>query len=333
MPPTDSFSTLPSPDDYDSPWKEALERYFPAFLEFFFPQSYAEINWEQGYEFLDKELQQVVRDAALGLRLADKLVRVWRKGGAETWVLIHIEVQGQEQAELAERMFVYNYRIYDRYRRPVASFAVLGDERATWRPREFGYNLWGSEMRLRFPTVKLLDFADPRERLQSSTNPFAVLTEAHVQAQATRGQPATRLSAKLSLVKSLYRRGYSREEILELFRFIDWLLALPEELEQAFDRDLETFEQEEKMPYITSIERRATQRGREEGVEQGYQRGQLEELHSSIVELIADRLAAVPDDLRRRVEGCEDAEVLRTLRRRLLRAMSEEEIRGVLFEV
>jgi hypothetical protein len=24
-------------DDYDSPWKEVLERYFPAFLAFFFP--------------------------------------------------------------------------------------------------------------------------------------------------------------------------------------------------------------------------------------------------------------------------------------------------------
>jgi hypothetical protein len=30
--------------------------------------------------------------------------------------------------EFAERMFVYNYRLYDRYRRPIASMAVLADE-------------------------------------------------------------------------------------------------------------------------------------------------------------------------------------------------------------
>jgi hypothetical protein len=49
--------------DYDSPWKEALERYFEAFMAFFFPQAHSDIDWARGYEFLDKELQQVVREA------------------------------------------------------------------------------------------------------------------------------------------------------------------------------------------------------------------------------------------------------------------------------
>jgi hypothetical protein len=43
--------------DYDSPWKEALERYLPQFLEFFFPEAHGDICWERGYEFLDKELR------------------------------------------------------------------------------------------------------------------------------------------------------------------------------------------------------------------------------------------------------------------------------------
>ncbi len=66
--------------DYDSPWKEALERYLPAFLEFFFPEAYREICWGAGYEFLDKELQQVVRDdnSAGGWRIS------WSKSGATT---------------------------------------------------------------------------------------------------------------------------------------------------------------------------------------------------------------------------------------------------------
>ncbi|HTE20367.1 MAG TPA: hypothetical protein VK689_18540, partial [Armatimonadota bacterium] len=75
-----STSAGPPPEDYDSPWKEALERYFPPFLAFFFPVAYADIDWSRGYEFLDKELQSVVRDAELGRRLVDKLVRVWRNG-------------------------------------------------------------------------------------------------------------------------------------------------------------------------------------------------------------------------------------------------------------
>ena len=80
--------------DYDSPWKEALDVYFAAFLAFFFPEAHADIDWARGYETLDKELQAVVREAELGRRLVDKLVKVWRQGGAEEWVLVHVEVQG-----------------------------------------------------------------------------------------------------------------------------------------------------------------------------------------------------------------------------------------------
>jgi hypothetical protein len=103
--------------DYDNPWKDALSLYFPAFIEFFFPEIDANINWSRGYEFLDKELQQITPDAEIGLREADKLVKVWRLDGEETWVLVHIEVQSQVQSVFAERMYVYNNRIFDRYRR------------------------------------------------------------------------------------------------------------------------------------------------------------------------------------------------------------------------
>jgi hypothetical protein len=80
-------------DQFDSPWKEILEVYFEDFLLFFFPQIHAEIDWSRGYDFLDQELAQVVRDAELGKRLADKLVKVWKLTGEETWVLVHIEIQ------------------------------------------------------------------------------------------------------------------------------------------------------------------------------------------------------------------------------------------------
>jgi len=62
------------PDDYDSPWKKILEAYFQEFMTFFFPAAAEDINWSRGYTFLDKELQQIVRNAELGKRLADKLV-------------------------------------------------------------------------------------------------------------------------------------------------------------------------------------------------------------------------------------------------------------------
>jgi hypothetical protein len=157
-------------DDYDSPWKEAIERYFEAFMAFFFPEAHAQIDWERGYEFLDKELSQVMRDGELGRRLVDKLVKMWRKDGRESWVLIHVEVQSQEEGHFSRRMFVYNYRLFDRYQRPVASLAVLADERPGWRPDSFGYDLFGCHVEFSFPVVKLMEYRARWPELEASDN-------------------------------------------------------------------------------------------------------------------------------------------------------------------
>ena len=66
----------------------------------------------------------MVQDAELGKRFVDKLAKVALRDGSERWVYVHLEVQGSAQAEFAERMFVYHYRLFDRYRQPVASLAV-----------------------------------------------------------------------------------------------------------------------------------------------------------------------------------------------------------------
>ena len=144
--------------DYDSPWKEILESYFPDFMAFFFPQAHQAIDWPKGYESLDKELQQIVRDAELGKRLADKLMKVWRLNGEEQIVLIHTEIQASHDPAFAKRMYTYNYRLFDRYDRPVVSLAVLGDESQASRPDTYRYTLWGCEVGIRFPAIKLIDY-------------------------------------------------------------------------------------------------------------------------------------------------------------------------------
>jgi len=78
----------------------------------------------------------------------------------------------------------------------------------------------------------------------------------------------------MQLVRLLYERGWAREEVLELFRFIDWVLALPREMEMSFRTALHTLQEEKKMPYVTSIERLA----REEGIEQGIRKAVLDTL-------------------------------------------------------
>ena len=139
--------------DYDSPWKELLDLQFEEFMAFFFPSAHAQIDWQAGHESLDKELQKIALDAALGRRVVDKLVKVQLTNGQEQWVLVHVEVQTQPALGFPERMFVYHYRIRDRFGARCATFGVLADGDPAWRPAEFRDELLGTELMLRFSTA------------------------------------------------------------------------------------------------------------------------------------------------------------------------------------
>jgi hypothetical protein len=118
---------LPTPDDYDSPWKEALQVFLPAFLDFFFPDVHADLDWSRGYEALDKEFQKIARRAKVRKQFVDKLFKVWLKDGAEHWLLIHIEVQGDREQDFPERMFNYNSAVRQLYNKVVPAQLVEGE--------------------------------------------------------------------------------------------------------------------------------------------------------------------------------------------------------------
>lgn len=180
-------------------------------------------------------------------------------------------------------MFIYHYRIFDRYERGVVSLAVLGDEQPNWRPQEYGYGRWGREMRLRFPIVKLLDY--DWEMLEASDNPFAAVVMAHRQTQNTTQDALGRLQWKVELIKRLYRRGYEEQDILELFLVLDRMMRLPESLELIFRDSIKQFEEENKMPYISSVERI------------GRQEGRVEDRHDIIRNLLVGRFGVIDEEL------------------------------------
>ena len=62
--------------------------------------------------------------------------------------------------------------------------------------------------------------------------------------------------------------------MLDLFWFVDWLMKLPEELEQQFDNEVERLETETSMRYMTRFERRGLEKGIEQGLEQGILQGE-----------------------------------------------------------
>lgn len=253
--------------DYDSPWKEALDRYFERCMAFFFPHAHADIDWSRGYEMLDKELQPIVRKAETGGRFVDELVKVWLRTGEERWILIHIEVQGSKEGGFPKRMHVYNHRISDRYDREVISLAILADDDPDWRPDRYESARWGFRSLTEFPIVKVLDYAPKYQELESDPNPFAVVVLAHLKALETRRSPDERQAWKVRLVKGLYERGMEPGDVRRLFDFIDWVLELPEALEQLFQQEMSAFHEDRRMPRLDFFDRMGMRKGLLRGIE------------------------------------------------------------------
>ncbi len=88
-----------------------------------------------------------------------------------------------------------------------------------------------------------------------------------------------------SLVSRLYRRGFGRENIVRIHRFLEWVLKLPRDLEIALRDRIETeLEGKKPMAYLMTIEREAMQRGEQKGLEKGLEKGLQKGLEEGLEE-------------------------------------------------
>jgi flagellar biosynthesis/type III secretory pathway protein FliH len=184
---------------------------------------------------------------------------------------------------------------------------------ATQRPDCYGYELWGCRVRIEYPVVKLIDFENRWNFLEPADNPFSIVVMAHLKTLHTRLDPDDRFRWKLTLVKMLYERGYQKQDVIDLFRFIDWLMVLPEELEQGFMEILIQYEKEKMMPYVTSVERIGIQKGIQKGIEKGIEQGLLQGRQEAVLEILDTRFGSVPSFIAESVRKIKDYSTLREL--------------------
>jgi len=255
----------------------------------------------------------------------DKLVKVWRKNGQEAWLLLHIEVQNREQEEFSQRMYIYSYRLFDRYARPVASLAILGDNSPDWRPVGFGYDLFGTGNQHRFRAVKLLDYESQWEKLEQSTNPFAVVVMVHLRTLSTQGKVTRRLEWKLNLAKELSEKGWPEDDVLDLFRVMDWMMALPPRQEQRFESKIKEYEEETKMIRYAPFEQRAMARGKKEGKEEGKEEGMTQQARLAVLTALDVRFGPTPEEIQEALGRVESKKELEELLRKAMTARSLEE--------
>lgn len=106
---------------------------------------------------------------------------------------------------------------------------------------------------------------------------------------------------KVELFKALHEAKYSKEDIWELFRFMDWVLTLPQDLEHQFEEFTQQYEDEKKMPYVTSIERNAIARGI------------LQSSQEHVIDILRVRFKRIPQSLVKMVCAIDDSKLLSRL--------------------
>jgi 3-methyladenine DNA glycosylase Mpg len=105
-----------------------------------------------------------------------------------------------------------------------------------------------------------MDYVDKIEELERSNNRFAPIILAQLAANRSE-DPEAKLVTKIALTRSLYKRGFAREDVISLYRFIDWVLNLPKELEIVYNQQLMAIEEELKVEYVTTAERIGIEKG------------------------------------------------------------------------
>lgn len=273
------------PARFDMSWKVALSHAFRAFMDFFFSELAARIDWSKRPRFRDKELAAIGLGGSAGGIVADKLVEVCLRGDSMLRILVHVEVQTQRDSSLARRVLDYNYRIFNEHNLPVASLVLLTDDDGNWHPHAFHNDVLGTVMGISFATAKLLDYAVPGTALLASDNPFAWISMAHLRTQQARHDPAALYAAKWEMTRLLYQHGWRKKRIIVLFNVINWMMVLPEQHQQRYWRAVLKLEKELNMECMNPLEqwlmdkgvrkglKEGMQQGRQQGLEQGLERG------------------------------------------------------------
>ncbi len=251
-------------------WKGIIEDLVEDFLLFFFPAFFGDFDLSKGVEFLDKELDQLFIESNDIQRRIDKLIKVYMKDGQERWFLIHVEVQGYHDLEFPLRMYIYEYRIYDKYGVHPVSIAIYTDKNKSFKPNEYKHGFMGTEITYKYNTYKVLE--QDLAFLQDSNNPFATVIECvYVALQKGEITDDELYSLKLDLVKKLLKKNFSKKKIVNILNFIKYYVRFKDERNGSnFDADIAKITNKK---YNMGVQEILIWQAQNKGIEQGIEQG------------------------------------------------------------
>jgi hypothetical protein len=223
-------------------------------------------------------------------------------------------------------MYIYNYRIFDKFRKPVISLALLTDDNPSFCPREYHRSRWGCEVIFRYPIIKVIDYREHLAELEASSHPFAIIVLAYLKTLETEGNVRERYRWKKRFLLELYQRGMKRERLLAIYKFIDWMMKLSEKLDSKIHDEIKTAQEAKVMSYITTAERIGMEKGMEKGREKGIKQS-IPTIHQAIALVIQAKFGKPGQPLIKRAYQMHDLKTLQQRLERLRHAQSLSEAR------
>jgi hypothetical protein len=313
---------------YDQLFKTILERLLRDFLELFFPEAAARLDF-QTLRFLDKEVFANVPDGTV--READIVAHLHTREGEPELVLVHIEVQTEPKGDFPRRMFEYYSVLRLRYRVPVFPVVVYLRHGPSSRIAEYRESLFEQELLLfRYHTLALARL--PAEEYVGTSALGAALA-------ALMAASRNRARLRLSMLERVVGSQWSQlDEALRylLVNVIETFFELSGEDAKEYRRLISGKEyravQEVELTWADRLMEKGREEGREKGLEEGREEGRAEGLEVGILEgkrktlsrLLAAKFGDLPGDIKTKVEAMSAADLDSVLDRVLTAATLDE---------
>jgi predicted transposase YdaD len=309
----------------DQLFKTILEGMLRDFLELFFPEAAARLDFET-LRFVGKEVFANVPDGEV--RQADVVARLETRDGEPEIVLVHVEVQAEPKSDFPRRMFQYYALLRLHYGLPVFPIALYLRSGPRSKVAEYREALFGQELLLfRYHSLALARL--PAEEYVG-TSPLGAALSSLMSREKARDRARLRVSMLERVV------GSELDEALKylLVNVIETYFVLSGEDAERYRRLLSRKEfravQEVELTWADKLMEKGREEGREQGREEGWEKGRekgvIEGKRKTLLRLLAARYGELPKEVTVRAEAMSEAK-LDSVLDRLLTATALDELR------
>jgi len=307
------------PIDHDAIFKELITNFFKEFMELFFPEAHALID----YSDLTFLAQEIITDITAGEKHYVDILASVKIKGEEGYVLIHVEPQAYKEADFARRMFIYFSRLYEKHKKKVLPIAIFSYDSKVEEP---------DKHEVAFPFFKVLEFNFYKVQLKKlpwrkyikSDNPAAAALLSKMDYS-----PKERCRLKLEFLKMVTRMQLDPAKLGLITAIFDTYLGLsPEEekeVEEMLHRELSAEEVKKVMELRTSWHTKGWQEGWQKGLEAGLEEGRKEIL----LKQLKKRLGFLSSEVEERIKSLSLKE-LDELAEKIFEVTSESDLRKFL---